>query len=363
MDFRKIFNSPVQLESGFTLVELLTVITIIAVLGIAGALVYNSTQQKVRDAKRASEIKTIASAVATSKNFTTNSYLYAATDQNKDFQSGVPDDPNASRHYCMSVSTTNFDPPSVCGSNWSTGCPTTSQCGGATYVDLPTALNSLAKTSPAVLSWTICASLENSSTPYCLSNYTLGGDDLKPVIYLYPPQEENITVKLNYLGAIVTSTPLYDTAIPGWSVKATPDGKITDPVTGKSYQYIYWEGKPLSTSYDLTTGFVVPGNESAQFLTDELRKIGLNDDESQEFMSFWLPRIQGNKYNLIHFASTEYTSRAQLNVEPQPESLLRVFMVIKPLEQTSTITPQTFTKFQRKGFTVVEWGGTIVSPF
>jgi hypothetical protein len=33
-------------------------------------------------------------------------------------------------------------------------------------------------------------------------------------------------------------------------------------------------------------------------------------------------------------------------------------MVIKPLEEPINIEPQDFNKFERKWFTVVEWGGT-----
>ena len=48
---------------------------------------------------------------------------------------------------------------------------------------------------------------------------------------------------------------------------------------------------------------------------------------------------------------------AKLDIDPTPDSVLRVFMAWKPLGRPQTIEPQTFTSFARDGFTVVEWGG------
>ena len=41
---------------------------------------------------------------------------------------------------------------------------------------------------------------------------------------------------------------------------------------------------------------------------------------------YWLPRMQGNAYNLISFQSDRYTETARLTIEPEPDSVLRVFM-------------------------------------
>ena len=49
--------------------------------------------------------------------------------------------------------------------------------------------------------------------------------------------------------------------------------------------------------------------------------------------------------------------QAKLVITPKPDSLLRVFMVYKPLQQKITVPEQELKPFTRKGFTVVEWGG------
>lgn len=82
--------------------------------------------------------------------------------------------------------------------------------------------------------------------------------------------------------------------------------------------------------------------------------------EYNEFIVYWYPLLQENPYNLIHFADTQYTDLAPLSTSPRYDSLLRVFMLAKPLQQAIEIEPQVFPEFQRNGFTVVEWGGSII---
>ena len=77
-----------------------------------------------------------------------------------------------------------------------------------------------------------------------------------------------------------------------------------------------------------------------------------------EFIVYWLPLMEHNKYNLISFQADVYTNSAKLYITPTPDSLLRVFMAYVPLEEKVDIEPQQLETFERKGFTVVEWGGS-----
>ncbi|MBR1454178.1 MAG: hypothetical protein IJ593_05995 [Lachnospiraceae bacterium] len=70
--------------------------------------------------------------------------------------------------------------------------------------------------------------------------------------------------------------------------------------------------------------------------------------------------MDGNKYNLISFQWENYDNAAKLNINPEPDSILRVMMAYKPLTEYVEIEEQEFEHFERTGFTVVEWGGTIV---
>ncbi len=182
----------------------------------------------------------------------------------------------------------------------------------------------------------------------------------KPVIYLYPTTNQKVKVELDYQGEIIADYPKYNILEKGWTVNASPDGKIID-MDGKEYSYLFWEGIPSKkVNYDLSTGFVVKGEDTIEFLQNILPQIGLSPKEYNEFIVFWYPKMMNNKYNLIHFAGDEYLDTAPLNINPKPDSVLRVFMVFKALEKEINIKPQEFETFTRDGFVVIEWGGTEV---
>ncbi len=176
----------------------------------------------------------------------------------------------------------------------------------------------------------------------------------KPVIYLYPEQTEEVSVELEYDGDLTCTYPEYNG---GWQVTAYPDGTLTDQETGKTYNYLFWEGTDKN-EYDLTKGFVVPGEDTAEFLEEKLTALGLNERERNEFIVYWLPRMQDNEYNLIAFQGQEYTEHARLKISPEPDSILRVFMAYQPLDEPVDVPEQELAPFVREGFTVVEWGGT-----
>ena len=175
----------------------------------------------------------------------------------------------------------------------------------------------------------------------------------KPVIYLYPEEVTDVTVKLDYVTGELTCTyPVYNN---GWQVTAAPDGTLTDE-TGQTYNYLYWEG--LGTEqYDVSHGFCIPGAETAAFLEEALAQLGRTRKEANEFIVYWLPRMEQNPYNLIAFQQEAYSETARLTVTPRPDSILRVFMTWKPLNDPVDIPSQTLPAFERRGFAVVEWGG------
>jgi type II secretory pathway pseudopilin PulG len=182
------------------------------------------------------------------------------------------------------------------------------------------------------------------------------GSEGKPVINLYPQHPENVSVKLKYIAGFSKTVPSYNATM-GWQVYAQPDGTLLNKSDNKTYPYLYWEGNPTSLNINMSTGFVVAGKDTKQFLGLELPIIGLNQKETNDFLAYWVPKMDNNKYNLIHFAGSDYTSLAPLEISPEPDSLLRVNMIFKAIQTPLIVTPQTFPVFHRNGFTVVEWGG------
>ena len=175
----------------------------------------------------------------------------------------------------------------------------------------------------------------------------------KPVIYLYPEEVTDVTVQLDYTGKLTCTYPAYEN---GWTVTAAPDGTLTD-AAGQTYNYLYWEGEGTER-YDFSRGFCVAGADTAAFLEDTLAQLGLTRKEANEFIVYWLPRMEQSPYNLIAFQQEAYTEAAKLTVTPAPDSILRVFMAWQPLEAPVDIPAQTLPAFDRHGFALVEWGGT-----
>lgn len=175
----------------------------------------------------------------------------------------------------------------------------------------------------------------------------------KPVIYLYPEQECEVSVRLSLNGKLTCTYPSYGT---GWQVTAQPDGTLTDG-QGMTYRYLYWEGQ-LQTAYEESRGFCVAGKDTAAFLEWALAELGLNRQEANEFIVYWLPQMEQNAYNVISFQADAYTCAAELDIDPAPDTLIRVFMTWRAATEEVQIQPQALSAPERDGFTVVEWGGT-----
>ena len=181
----------------------------------------------------------------------------------------------------------------------------------------------------------------------------------KPVIYLYPEQETKVNVQLTFNG---TLTSTYPTLPPeGWTVTAQPDGTLTDE-EGRSYRYLFWEGV-ADVDWKQDSGFLVKAEDAHEFLEESLTQLGLNELEQNDFITYWLPKLEKNGESFVTFAAKQYTDNAVLTVTPQPDSVLRVQMLISKVDDSNRaafqkLPEQELPRFEREGFVLVEWGGT-----
>lgn len=178
----------------------------------------------------------------------------------------------------------------------------------------------------------------------------------KPVIYLYPKSTLEVSVNLGYPDKLTAFYPNYND---GWEVLARPDGTLTDLKTNRELYSLYWEGE--DGDFEMANeGFVVKGTDIAEFLEEKLAVLGLNARESEEFIIYWLPQLQENEYNYIRFASMEeINDYMPLNVDPQPDTVIRILMLYKPLDTAIEVNEQQLGPTpSRDGFTLVEWGGS-----
>lgn len=133
---------------------------------------------------------------------------------------------------------------------------------------------------------------------------------------------------------------------------------MLDTDTGRNLYALYWEGI-YNIDNNLTEGFVVKGTETIEFLEDKLSKLGLNEYEAEEFIVYWLPILQKNEYNYIRFATLDEINKIMpLELSVEPDTMIRVLMQYKPLDEYIEVKEQKLETPERNGFTVVEWGGS-----
>jgi hypothetical protein len=173
----------------------------------------------------------------------------------------------------------------------------------------------------------------------------------KPVIYLYPQQETQVSVRV---GADVTvSIPNYNQ---GWQVTAYPNGTIIDD--GQTFDSLFWEGQGTGIYPKIDKGFVVKQANLKSTLESQLTKLGLNMKERSDFVSFWMTKLPTTPYVRLSWLMTNDMNKiAPLTITPTPQTVIRVFLDYQGLQTPITIKPQSLSSIPREGFTVIEWGG------
>ena len=181
----------------------------------------------------------------------------------------------------------------------------------------------------------------------------------KPIIYIYPTEETELSVTLGKPDTLLVSYPNYKNT---WNVKAEPNGTLTDVETGKKLYSLYYENRINRNVKMEKEGFVIEGEKTAEFLDEKLEILGLNYKEREEFIIYWLPKLEANKYNYIRFMTPEeIEDNMPLEFSVKPDTLIRVNMIFKRLNKPIEVKEQDLEPKERRGFTVVEWGATEIN--
>lgn len=179
------------------------------------------------------------------------------------------------------------------------------------------------------------------------------GGYAKPVLYLYPEEETEVTVRFARPELLTTVYPAYTDS---WQVTAAPDGTLTD-AREREYYALYWE-ESGTISVDFTTGFCVAQKDAAAFLEEKLDCLGLTNREANEMIMYWLPVLERNRYSLVYFELTESREAYNhLRITPEPDSLLRIAIHIRASDEYVQMDEQQLPAWERSGFSAVEWGG------
>lgn len=130
---KKLLPQNAKNPQGFTLIELMIVVVIIAVLAVIGVTVYSNIQKNARDSRRRADIESISKALEAHVNQSANQYCTGAAGS-----------------YCFPAA------------SWFAGGAIPADPNGSAYSGLPVS---------GATTYNVCATLENpSGSTYCLSN-------------------------------------------------------------------------------------------------------------------------------------------------------------------------------------------------
>ena len=181
----------------------------------------------------------------------------------------------------------------------------------------------------------------------------------KPIIYIYPEEEQEVKVTLLDKDLLTCSYPKYEK---GWDVIAKPNGDLVDLSTGNKLYSLYYESNCKEDYKVKDEGFCVKKEDIVSFLEEKLEILGLNYKEKEEFIVYWLPQLEKYDYVYIRFADeNEISKNMGLGIDPKPDTLIRVMMVWKGLNNSMDVKEQELDEVYREGYTVVEWGGAEIN--
>ena len=182
----------------------------------------------------------------------------------------------------------------------------------------------------------------------------------KPAIYLYPEQRTQISVTHSFKGRILNTYPAYNG---NWTVIAEPNGDLLNLGDKRSYKYLFWDGVYTFSPehYQYKSGFYVKSGDYVSFLQSKLALIGLNQNEINDFIVYWLPALNNYRNCFIYFrVNDNIDGTSVLTTTPAADTTIRVFMEFSRADdigERAKLPEQVLPTLQRKGFTLVEWGG------
>lgn len=180
----------------------------------------------------------------------------------------------------------------------------------------------------------------------------------KPVIYFWPQTELALEIQVAPRGPFVAQYPKQNAGAGRWSLIASPEGMLRDPSSGRQYAYLFWESEGHGFELDPERAHCVAAGEAATFLERVADAYALVPRERTDFVSYWLPALERNPYSLVQLLTPEaYAEHVQLQVRPQPDTIIRLFMLIQRARGPASVGAPALAQHQRAGFSVVEWGG------
>ncbi|MBK8805626.1 MAG: hypothetical protein IPO21_02805 [Bacteroidales bacterium] len=173
----------------------------------------------------------------------------------------------------------------------------------------------------------------------------------KPNIYIYPSEQIDLTVKLNFPmgGKVVASIPDYGK---GWNITVDTSGMINN-----TYSFLFYESKQPDI-WQRSYGWNVQTDKLESFFRQNMTDYGFKGREIEDFIEYWIPRLNDyTSYSIYPQTQSLIEEVIQLDFSKQPENILRLFYVVEGSNQLKdNLTIPTIDSFKREGYFATEWG-------
>ncbi|GKT61810.1 ubiquitin family protein [Colletotrichum tofieldiae] len=223
----------------------------------------------------------------------------------------------------------------------------------------------------------------------------------KPAIYLMSPttlKDVSVHVTLSHHWEITTTYPLIEKPTDelhaaSWRVSVRPDGILSDFTTGIECSYLFWEAdaladlscadtsreypfNPRNPRIHLANNIVLPFADFIPYLDRALASLTLTPGMRTDFIVYWLPNFQkirdrGLDISFAFIPQTAFEKVAKLNIDPQPMTVARVFLVfdgvarggtmdladVEAIDWATRIGINVAGMEDQASFRVLEWGG------
>ncbi|KIO32125.1 hypothetical protein M407DRAFT_18935 [Tulasnella calospora MUT 4182] len=198
----------------------------------------------------------------------------------------------------------------------------------------------------------------------------------KPVVYLYPPEPTQVSVKLSLIpewrfSVLYPYAPVEDIKQSEgqrlgqrteWNVLARPDGTmtvITGDHAGVDAAYLFWEAqiaeeamefpdsppssRPASPAINRELAFIpgksicapsdsvlIRAKDVPTYLDKALQALTLHAEARTSFITFWLPSLLRHQFVALKFIpQASFERAAPLDITPLPDAVTRIFMLFQ----------------------------------
>lgn len=212
----------------------------------------------------------------------------------------------------------------------------------------------------------------NVSTPCawqgngCASQrYPSGGPMVmgKPNIYFskIPSKGAKVQIKLPKGSRMIATAPAMEKT---WNILGTKDGGLM--IGDTKYGYIHYDFRNQLAGLQNTEGYCTAKENLVGSVVGILKELKFTEASRQDFTDYFTTKIPNSKeYCVYPQLEKQIATISRLNIQPKPDSFLRINFVIVPSEARE-LTKSKFSKkptkewktpnFEKTGFSVQEWG-------